>query len=292
MQGGMIISVAEVAVSIRSSEPIERIRLDPTDADFVSTGEPALTVEAHYDGLPQVLLRAEDQVFDSGTVWSLYRVDGRNVFVLRTPPSNPQPYRIAIFDAGYRQGTVYSQAPAGQLSPDGLLSNPLEYPLSAVLMVCLLAQERGIMVHACGIDDGGRGYLFAGNSTHGKSTTARLWKGRGTVLNDDRIVLRERDGRFWMYGTPWHGDYDSVSPAGVPLEKIFFLNHDTTNNATPRSGVVAASKLLARAFPPLWDEPGMAYTLGLLDRLVTAVPCFDLGFVPGAEAVDFVRCVT
>jgi hypothetical protein len=225
-------------------------------------------------------------------VWSLYHLDGRNVFVLRSPPSNAQPYRVAVFDAEYRRGTVHSQTLDPELSPDDLLPNPLEYPLSEVLMVCLLARERGVMVHACGIDDDGRGYLFAGNSTHGKSTLARLWKDRGTVLNDDRIVLREREGRFWMYGTPWHGDYTGVSPHGVPLEKVFFLRHDVTTNARPQTGVVAASKLLARCFPPLWDEAGMAYTLDLLGRLVADVPCYDLGFLPDGEVVDFVRCVT
>ena len=70
---------------------------------------------------------------------------------------------------------------------------------------------------------------------------ARLWRDRALVLNDDRIVLRQKDGRIWRYGTPWHGDYDVVSPAGVPLEKIFFLRHDHVNQVQRRRGAAAAT---------------------------------------------------
>jgi hypothetical protein len=147
------------------------------------------------------------------------------------------------------------------------------------------------MVHACGIDDGGRGYLFAGNSTHGKTTTARLWRDQATILNDDRIVLRQREGRTWMYGTPWHGDYRQVSPQGVPLEKIFFLRHGEENRASRVAGVAAASMLLARCFPPLWDAEGMGFSLDFCAQVVDSVPCYELGFVPDERAVEYVRCV-
>jgi hypothetical protein len=118
-----------------------------------------------------------------------------------------------------------------------------------------------------------------------------LWQGRATILNDDRIILRRREGRFWMYGTPWHGDYGGVSSQGVSLEKVFFLNHDIENHAQRKEGVAAASMLLARCFPPMWDGPGMGYTLDLLGELAQAVPCYDLGFVPDGRVVDLIRCM-
>jgi hypothetical protein len=172
-----------------------------------------------------------------------------------------------------------------------MVIDPLQYPLAEVLMVCLLARGRGLMMHACGIDDGGRGFLFAGNSTHGKTTLARLWRDQATVLNDDRIVLRQREGRFWMYGTPWHGDYSGVSAQGVPLEKVFFLRHAKGNQARQVGKLTAASMLLARSVPPLWDADGMGFTLDFLAQLAEAVPCYELGFAPDERAVEYVRCV-
>jgi len=47
-----------------------------------------------------------------------------------------------------------------------------------------------------------------------------------TVLNDDRIVVREKSGKLWMYGTPWHGgDFKEHSSRGLPIDKAFFLRH-------------------------------------------------------------------
>ena len=147
------------------------------------------------------------------------------------------------------------------------------------------------MVHACGVDDGGRGYLFAGNSTHGKTTIARLWGHEASILNDDRIVLRKRAGRFWMYGTPWHGEYTATSPQGVPLEKIFFLRHAQLNTTSRKKGAAASAMLLARCFPPFWDAPCMEFTLDFCAELVDAVPCYELGFIPDKGVLETVRRV-
>jgi hypothetical protein len=50
--------------------------------------------------------------------------------------------------------------------------------------------------------------------------------------------------------------------------------------------------LLARSFPPLSDADGMRFTLDFCAQLVDAVPCFELGFVPGKDVLDIVRCVS
>ena len=283
--------IAEIVLAISSKQPIDAICFEDSYQDFLSSEEPDVTLHASYDGLPLVQLRDEDKIFDSELVWSLYRIDGQNVFTLRSPPSSPSPYRIAILDTDFRHGHVYTIPRNSTETTDCLLPNPLEFPLGEVLMVCLLAQGRGLMVHACGIDDGGHGYLFTGNSTHGKSTLARIWKDHAVILNDDRIVLRLDEGRFWMYGTPWHGDYTGISPNGVPLEKLFFLNQASYNSVSQKQGVAAASMLLTHAFPPLWDEVGMRFSLDFSARLTENVSCYSLDFVPDNNIVDFVRCV-
>ncbi len=76
-----------------------------------------------------------------------------------------------------------------------------------------------------------------------------------------------------------------------PLEKVFFLRHAEGNHARRVEGITAASMLLARSFPPLWDAEGMQFTLDLLAQLTAAVPCYELGFLPDEQAVEYVRCV-
>ena len=289
MSDQIVTRIAGVVFGISSDRPLSQIRFDESYQDFYWHGEPEVTIQARYGALPPIALRDEDRVFDSEKVWSLYRSGGADILALRSPIFGPQPYRVALFRDNFRHGEVYSQPHPGGQADGALLSDPLEFPLAEVLMVCLMAQGRGLMVHACGLDDGGRGYLFAGNSTHGKSTMAGIWRDEATVLNDDRIVLRWREGRFWMYGTPWHGDYTGVSPMGLPLEKIFFLRHAADNQLRQVDGTAAASMLLARSFLPLWDAGGMAFSLDFCARVAQAVPCYELGFVPDHDVIDFVR---
>jgi hypothetical protein len=78
----------------------------------------------------------------------------------------------------------------------------------------------------------------------------------------------------------------------VPLEKVFFLRHAGDNWARRVEGVTAASMLLTRCFPPLWDAEGMGFSVDLCARLAEAVPCYELGFLPDERAVEYVRCVS
>jgi len=259
--------------------------------DFLSTENHEISIRVYYGNMPEFQLHDKNKIFDSELIWSLYQNNKHNIFVLKMPDSRNSPYRIAAFDKHYKKGEIYTDMSQFRHIADTILPDPLEFPLSEILMVCVLSKGRGLMIHACGIDDGGHGYLFAGNSGHGKSTMAKLWKDQAVILNDDRIVIRKNGDNFWMYGTPWHGEYTGVSPQGVPVEKIFFLHHAESNNAIRCKGADAASMLLARSFPPLWDSEGMKFILAFCSNLISAIPCYRLNFMPDENIIDFIRCV-
>lgn len=289
------VEIAGIVFSVSSDRRVEPAGLNNACRNFLCCSkEQEVTLHYRYGRLPRVPLREEDILFGTSRtgLWSLYRSEGQNIFALRSPADgSAAPYCIALFSPDFRKGEIFRLLRDDEGTSDALQADLMSYPLSEVLMVCLLAQGRGLMAHACGIDDHGRGYLFAGNSTHGKSTMARLWKENAVVLNDDRIVIRRREGRFWMYGTPWHGDYSGVSPSGVPIEKIFFLRHAGANEAGHREGISAASMLLTRCFAALWDAEGMRFTLDFCAQMVETVPCFELGFAADRNILDFVRGV-
>jgi len=286
----IVFEIAEIVFAITSDQHSAPIYMEKAYDGFFCGAKPDVMIHAHYGDVPRIPLRDCDRVFDSQMNWSLYHAEGKNIFVLRSPAAGPLPYSIAVFDSDFLQGEVFVRIPESVSFQDSL-PNPLGYPLSEVLMICLLARGRGIMIHSCGIDDNGHGYLFAGNSTHGKTTIARLWKDEALVLNDDRIVIRRCGDNFRMFGTPFHGDYSGVSPNGLPLEKIFFLFHADAHESRCLSNLKATSMILTRCFPPLWNAKEMAFTLDFCTQLTHAVPCYALGFRPDESVIDFVRCV-
>ena len=128
---------------------------------------------------------------------------------------------------------------------------PFEYPLNELLFIDLLAQGRGVEVHASGlIDPQGNGRLFLGQSGAGKTTISRLWQRlRGVrILSDDRIILRNEGGRIWMHGTPWHGEGLMALPARAPLTQIYFLRHSPSNSLVPQGKAEAVARMLPARF--------------------------------------------
>jgi hypothetical protein len=255
---------------------------------FVTSEEPDMRIVASTSAMPPVFPLESHRVFDAWDKWSIYRIDGQTLLVQRHAFSSAIPDRVMVIDPDFRQGELFLRS-SGSIG--GVTPCPLDYPLGQVLMAWLLSQGHGLMVHACGVNDNGRGYLLAGNSGHGKSTLAAIWEKEADVLNDDRMVVRKKDGRFWMYGTPWSGSNKSVSAYGVPVEKIFFLKQGAGYSIEHVGGARAVSMILARSFPPIWDAQGMAFTLDFLSELTSQVPCHEFTFSAGEEVKDVIRCV-
>ncbi|MGB8458669.1 MAG: hypothetical protein WCE50_13170 [Candidatus Acidiferrum sp.] len=228
-------------------------------------------------------------LFHSGGLWSLFAEPGGYRFSFLASLVGMTPYKEAWFDSDYRSGRVLLSR---EYFDGERPVYPLEYPLDELLMIHRLSRGEGVEVHAVGItDEQGRGHLFLGHSGAGKSTTARLWMGRPGVriLSDDRIILRAREGRVWMYGTPWHGDAGIASPDFAPLSAIYLLEKGKSNEQRPLPKGRAAAELIARSFVTHHSEHGIRATLDFLDRVASQVPCCIFRFVPDETAVEAIR---
>ena len=137
----------------------------------------------------------------------------------------------------------------------------------------------------------GNGHLFAGQSGAGKTTMAKLWQQEEEVviLSDDRIILRNIEGKLWMYGTPWHGEAGLAHPARARLTRIYFLRHGQKNEIVSQRAAEAVGRLFAHSFPPFYSLAGLDFTLGFFEEVVTAVPCDELRFLPDQRVIEFIR---
>jgi hypothetical protein len=208
------IEIAGIGLSFLFDQDLSEFGVEDIDYEFITDIRPETKLRMHQDSFPQ---RSKGKkIFDSGNTWALYRDQGKYVLQDSSSDFDPPPSQLVILESDFKSGDIYINY---ELNKD-FLPDPLGYPLNQVLMILLLSRCKGVMLHACGIDDRGYGYLFLGNSGHGKSTIARLWsENQATVLNDDRIIVREKNGELFMYGTPWPGDFKELSAKGLAIRK-------------------------------------------------------------------------
>jgi hypothetical protein len=267
------------------------VALDSEHQPFLlpSTAHHPCHIELDIAWTESLSLPKADPSFSSGCLWSAFVSETGTKFYFSSSTVGPKPYKAAWLDPSFARGHVVLNRGA---YPTGSPIFPLEYPLDELVMMHRLALGEGVEVHALGLaDQDGRGYLFLGHSGAGKSTTARLWMKQPGVklLSDDRIILRKHDDRFWMYGTPWHGDAGVASPDRAPLSAVFLLEQHSTDELAPVPASKAAAELFARSFVPHYLESGIHFTLNFLDQITRSVPCSILRFTPTIGAVEAVR---
>jgi len=254
---------------------------------FVIPGpiQPAVELDVEVAPLPQV--SPQQYRYESGDVWRMASVPGGWMLVMQSDVVSREPYQLAFLDENFSQGKVIFSP---QVFPNPASPFPLSNPFGEVLAINMLSRIQGLIVHACGVYDGGKGLLFTAHSEVGKTTTARLWMGEGAkILNDDRIILRRQDDHHWMYSTPWHGDLAHVENHTLPLHAVFVLRQAEYNQVRRLRPIEAISSMLSRSFPTYWDPRGIEDCVDFLEGLCLKVPVFDLGFVPDVSAVEFVR---
>jgi hypothetical protein len=264
------------ALDIRLSGELERFQIESQDCD----------IELDIERVERLRPRPGEKLFDSGSLWTLYEYASDLIFDFVTPVLGSNPYRRLLVNREFSAAQLLLNRE--YLSNDEPVF-PLEYPLDELLVTHRLARGQGAELHGCGlVDREAGGQLFLGHSGAGKSTTTLLWKAMRDVriLSDDRIILREQAGRFWMHGTPWHGDAGFALPDKAAVQRIFFLEHGSKNEILPLPQARAVAELFTRCFVPFYARGPLDSTLCYLHKIANSVPCFLYRFTRDSSAVE------
>jgi len=315
--------VGGVTVEV-SGERGDDIALVPSAEPFrVSAG--ASDIDIQVEWVERLGRESGRRLFDSGSIWKLYKGETGFQFDFSAPVFGERPYKRLFVDESFC-GAVLHMSQESFAGSDGV-TGALGYPLDELLIMHRLTQEKAIELHGCGIVSAdGVGNLFVGHSGAGKSTTTRLWMASEAVeiLSDDRIIVRLDEGRSMvetpvratgdadregilrlrdcsasrnscsaqddrvmrMYGTPWHGEAMFASPASAPLTRILVLEHGHGNVLTQLSSSQAVAELFARSFVPMHRHEYVESALEFLQSVAESIPCYRYSFEPDSRAVD------
>ena len=284
------IEIAGINISVSCGDARILCDLGPAYAPFLKSPEgPEYDIEIQIKLGAMPSTEGMTRIFESGESWSMFLKGDRYVAALNPPGCSGRPAWLAEFSPDDAHVTVYcGEVFIHEKERVTSVSSPFRYPLDQILFMYFLSKKQGAVLHAAGLAVDNRGYVFPGRSGAGKSTLTKQFvlKGHRGLLSDDRIVVREIDGAFRIFGTPWPGEGRIASNESSPLSGIYFLTKDTRDHIERIDQQRALERLLPVASIPWYDRAAVIKMLPFFENLVSKVPAFDLHFRPGTEVVD------
>jgi len=240
----------------------------------------------HHCGLPEISNWGE-KVYQRAP-WIIYKTPSGYIYKMFVEGNEESPL-IAIFNKNHSEGHIYKGKNYVSAFKKGTLTSLLCFPTDQILFARLLADRSGIILHGSGLIFKEKGYLFVGHSDAGKTTLVKIFRQHARILNDDRIIVRKEGSRFYLYGTPWHGELSLVAPDRVPLKAVFFLNQAEENKVEKTEGLGAFKRLYGCTIKPLVTEKWARNALDICQALSREVACYNLYFDKSGGVISLIE---
>ena len=291
MKQNFVLTVADYFVRISSDENYP-IFFEEGYVNFLQLEE-----EEKYDatvvcyaGLPEESSYAGEVIFDAvldkQRLWQVVQTEKQRAFIVFNPNKLEEIQQVAFLNDASTEWQVYSNVLTQ--NNDSFIS-PLSYPFGALILYYLTLNSNAFMIHASGVWDGETGRIFSGFSGVGKSTMAKIWEEEGAhIVNDDRLIVREVNGEYFMYNTPMpYADLNKQAQ----VSKFYFPFHSKKNSAEKLSGAQSLSQLMAFCFQHNYDKKYTEHLIAQLERITQHASTYKLGVVPTPSIIDFIRSV-
>lgn len=274
-------NIADITIQVESDLPIldKTFNLAIREFEVDKPGEDVVVLRHHFlDPFP-----SHDQdgtlVYDS-PIWRIFKRSNSWVYKRISPKTRLEPFQIvAEFYSDYHFGEIYHAYREYYLA--GNVHSLTLFNTDQLYITQLLAPRSGLYLHSSGVVINGKGILFVGHSSAGKSTIVqkliRSKIHRLEVLCDDRNILRLTNEGFSIFGTWDHGTIHAISPATSPLNMICFLEKSSENYLTRLKDTKFIRKqllahLVSGYTTPLWWDQ----TLPIINKLVDHIPTYQM----------------
>jgi len=284
------ITIAEILFEVQS--PLSAVELGIAEkfASFLGVPEnPLARVALRWRESNNAPAPCGELIYNPGSIWKMYR-DGEHFYAAMTyGDDKSKPHTQGVL----RANAIWDDLELTEQHTGTKRHSLLNFGAGELLFRTKILLTDGLVFHASGLDDHGRGIVFVGHSGAGKSTQLDFWSvDPGVVaMNDDRIAVRPNAQGATCYGTPWGGSSNVACNHAAPLSALVLLEQAPHNEITRITPEVAASLLVPRMFLPYWDQLLMQRALANLNTLLARVPVYHLRCRPEPAVIELVRSV-
>ncbi|OIP04890.1 MAG: hypothetical protein AUJ97_02115 [Bacteroidetes bacterium CG2_30_32_10] len=217
--------------------------------------------------------------------WCICAIDDTRFIKIFTEGNINNPEIIASFDENAMHWIVYVEK-YNQID-EVIKIDPFIYPLGPLMMYYITTYNDGLMIHAAGIIDNDKGYIFSGMSGVGKTTITKIWNNeKAFIINDDRLIISKNIDKYYIYNTPMN--YIDDSKVGT-LKNIFLLKQSSKNYAKKLNGSQSVAQLMSHCIQHNYDGSIVSGLLTLCSDICHRISVYELGFVPDKSIVQFIR---
>ena len=214
-----------------------------------------------------------------------YEYDGNTIYELFPAPGIKAGVFVQNADAS--EGHYYPCAGVGTMTTLMQVNTSL-----MIQFTFASAFHSTVLLHASVTRHDGLANLFFGVSGTGKSTHSRLWHQYvpdSDLMNDDNPVIRIRDGKAIVYGTPWSGKTLCYRNVQAPIRALVRLEQSPENRMERLHSLQAYASVLAACSSIRWNHTVMDGIVPTVEKLAVTVPCFRLRCRPDREAVELCK---
>jgi len=285
--------IGEITVQVDSDKPIQsdtfHSKFDMFKLEKPGDSDDIVSISHHFE-LPNIKNKDLGKRIYFKPPWAIYKKGDSWIYLGIHPETGEEDlHKIAVFNNSHTRGTIYNKDDS--YFQKGGINSLTFFPTDQILLGRVLADREGCIMHSCGIILDGKGFLFVGHSSAGKSTTSLMMrKAGGKILCDDRNIIRKKQGGFRVYGTWSHGDVSEISSESAPLNGIFFLEQAKENTLIKMDDKKDILKrLLACIIKPFVTNDWWEKELTLLEQITLKVPCYRMLFDKSGDIVEKIR---
>lgn len=185
-----------------------------------------------------------------------------------------------------RTSADYSVCECKLLADDFLLS----YGLNSVLMLTYAfstAKYHTLLIHASCVKKGDYAYCFIAKSGTGKSTQVSNWLKHiydCELLNDDNPIVRIKDGKAYVYGSPWSGKTPCYRNRKAYLGAITRIERAKENSVERLQPVEAFASFLPSCSTMKWESRLYNDVITTITRIIETSDLYTLRCLPDRES--------